>query len=87
MADVDPRTERRRPVCPVCGAPIDRMQRSFGVVAAYPCTCWLTPLRADAVADLFRATLRERVSGTNKDESSLLPGTSGAEPRAETVGA
>lgn len=30
-----------RLACPTCTAPVDRLQRSYGVVATYPCGCWL----------------------------------------------
>ncbi len=36
-----------RPCCPGCAAPVDRLRDAAGVVAAYPCTCWLTPAQAD----------------------------------------
>ena len=40
-----------RPACPTCGGPIDRMRRSQGVIAAYPCLHWLTPAQAETVRD------------------------------------
>ncbi len=43
-----------RPTCPECGAVIDRMQRTLGVVATYPCNCWLTPAAARRVAEQWR---------------------------------
>ncbi|RKR92794.1 hypothetical protein BDK92_7276 [Micromonospora pisi] len=46
----------RRPTCPTCVGPVDRMQRAFGVVAPYPCGHWLTPDQAQAIADQHRAT-------------------------------
>jgi hypothetical protein len=48
-----------RPDCRVCGAPVDRLQRTpsnsdhdrrFAIAAAYPCGHWHTPLQARAVA-------------------------------------
>lgn len=48
------RRVKRRPACPNCADRIHRMQRSLGVVAAYPCNCWLTPAQAQAVADSAR---------------------------------
>jgi hypothetical protein len=39
--------ETRRPSCPRCGAPVLRTQHSQGVIAVYPCGCWL-PARRDA---------------------------------------
>lgn len=46
-----------RPVCPTCAQPLDRMQRCHGVVAAYPCTHWLTPRQARTIADQHRRRL------------------------------
>lgn len=45
-----------RPVCPGCAKPVDRMQHSVGVFAAYPCNCWLT---VEAARQAVR-TWRER---------------------------
>ena len=42
-----------RPVCPKCSKRVDRMQRSHGVVAVYPCNHWLTPGQAQTVADEY----------------------------------
>lgn len=44
-----------RPQCPTCAAPIDRMQRSYGVVCPYPCQDWLSPDDADQLAQRHRA--------------------------------
>ncbi|MGI5178660.1 hypothetical protein ACQEVZ_20220 [Dactylosporangium sp. CA-152071] len=43
-----------RPACPACSATVDRLQRSYGVVAAYPCSCWLTPAAAQQLVDEHR---------------------------------
>lgn len=40
--------------CPTCGADVDRLQPSFGAVAAYPCTCWLTPAGARSAVRQWR---------------------------------
>lgn len=53
-----------KPSCASCRQPVDRLQRSFGVVAAYPCLCWLTKGRANLVVQHFReltAAVDERV--------------------------
>lgn len=35
-----------RPACPRCGTRTIRPQDSYGVIAVYPCGCWLTPAQA-----------------------------------------
>ena len=44
----------RRPNCIMCGDRIDRLQRSPGVMVAYPCGCWLTFEQAEAIKALVR---------------------------------
>jgi hypothetical protein len=44
-----------RPACPCCGLPVDRLRRSLGIVAAYPCNDWLTPTQAADVQAESRA--------------------------------
>jgi len=53
MAEVSAVTVER-PTCPDCKRPIDRMQHSRGVVATYPCLCWLSPARATAAVQEWR---------------------------------
>jgi hypothetical protein len=48
-----------RPDCPACRGPVQRMQRCHGVVASYPCNCWITPDQAQTVVDDYRARLAE----------------------------
>ena len=48
----------KRPTCPACASPIDRMQHSFGIVAAYPCNCWLTRNIARQMAAAWRTRPR-----------------------------
>lgn len=43
-----------KPSCANCSQPVDRLQRSCGVVAAYPCQCWLTKGQANSVVQQFR---------------------------------
>lgn len=43
-----------KPSCASCRQPVDRLQRSLGIVAAYPCRCWLTVEQADMVRRHFR---------------------------------
>jgi hypothetical protein len=44
-----------KPCCARCQARVDRLQRSYGIEAAYPCRCWLTVEQADVVREHFRA--------------------------------
>jgi hypothetical protein len=53
-----------KPSCASCSQPVDRLQRSFGIVAAYPCYHWLTSDQANRVVQHFReltAAADERV--------------------------
>ncbi|MEU3452152.1 hypothetical protein ABZ671_00715 [Micromonospora sp. NPDC006766] len=40
--------------CPACGVPVARLRKSCGIVAAYPCTHWLTPDQAAAMMRRWR---------------------------------
>ena len=51
-----------RPECPCCGLPVDRVRKSRGIFAAYPCNDWLTPEQADEV----RAQARNAATGGKK---------------------
>ncbi len=55
-----------RPHCARCSDRVDRMQRSRGIVAAYPCLHWLTrgeanamKAEADALLDAAQAALAD----------------------------
>ncbi len=53
-----------KPPCARCAARVDRLQRCHGIVAAYPCYCWLTKGQANSVLQHFRvlaAAADERV--------------------------
>ncbi len=54
-----------RPFCARCGDRVDRMQRSPGVVVAYPCGCWLSRSEANAVwlaGQALKAAAEERAA-------------------------
>jgi hypothetical protein len=53
-----------RPTCPRCSAPVNRLRRSPGIVAAYPCNHWLTPDQAAAVRDAYHA--RQQAEGADQ---------------------
>lgn len=43
-----------KPPCARCRARVERLQPSFGLVAAYPCNHWLTERQADVVRQRYR---------------------------------
>lgn len=43
-----------KPPCARCRNRVDRLWPSVGVVAAYPCLCWLTEGQADVVRWRYR---------------------------------
>ena len=50
---------RPTPPCAICRAPVDRLQQSAGVIAAYPCGCWHTPAQARQVANAAHRAARQ----------------------------
>jgi len=64
-----------RPTCPRCRAPVERLQRSVGVVAVYPCGCWLSPKAARALVDEHRA--RSECVGRTEQVDGYRPAAGG----------